>query len=387
MVKKIFSIFLYWRLFLFLPLIIAQTVIPLRRGYEYTLFPYFIKSSSPLHHFLLYPFGNFDAVYYLMIAGAGYTVNAGFFPLFPFFLWIISLPFGSVVSFYPIQYILATVLVNATVLGTIWFLYKLVRLDFAKETALEVVVAFLFFPTAFFLACFYSEGLFVLLTVSSFYSARRRNWALAGITGILLTATRLVGVAILPALLWEWYCWWRNDEKKTLRNFTLTFFPLALTPIGLIAYMLFNQYKWHDALFFVHAQGAFGNNRSISSVVILPQTLFRYLNILTSVSSLQYEWWISLLELVSVLFALFFLYLAIKRKIRLSYIIFSFIAFLIPSSTGTFTGMPRYILVIFPIFIALALLKNKTLRYALYTLFFLLQMFLFTLFAKGYFIS
>ncbi|MDP3940781.1 MAG: mannosyltransferase family protein [bacterium] len=387
MARKLFGIFLYWRLFLFVPLFAASLVLPARRHYEYTLLQYYIGSDSPINHFFLIPFGNFDSVYYLMIAGAGYTINAGFFPLFPLLLRAISMPFGKVDPFYPIQFVLAFLLVNVLAFGAIWLLYKLIRLDYAKEIATESVLAFLFFPAAFFLVCFYSEGLFVFLTALSFYFARRKNWAGAGIAGILLTATRIVGIAIVPALLWEWYSWWRNETKRTLRTLLVSLIPVLLTPLGLIAYMAYNYVKWSDVIFFIHAQGTFLNNRSVSSVVLFPQTMFRYLKILTSVSSMQYEWWIALLELVSVLFVLLFLLLAWQKKVRTSYLLFAVLAFLIPASTGTFTGMPRYVMVLFPLFIATALLKNKTIRYSIYTVFFLLQILLIFLFAKGYFVA
>ncbi|MBI2442433.1 MAG: hypothetical protein HYV40_00805 [Candidatus Levybacteria bacterium] len=386
--KKLLGLFLYWRLFLFLPLFVANMVIPARRGYEYTLLSHFINGDSPLNYFLLSPFVNFDGVYYLMISGAGYTVNAGFFPLFPLVLKFLNLPFGTVHHFTITQYVLATILVNVIGFLVAVFFYKLVRLDYDKEAGFYAVLGLLFFPTAFFLASFYSEGLFLLLTIVAFLFARKKKWVFAGISGVLLTATRVVGIAILPALLVEWYIWWKSSGKKfSVRIFLTSLLPTLMTPLGLIGYMVYNAVKWGDALYFVHAQGNFANSRSVYGVILLPQTLVRYAKILTSVSPGQFEWWIALLEVTAVLFGITMLFVAWKKKVRVSYLVFAVIAFLIPSSTGTFTGMPRYVLVLFPIFIALTLLKNSKIRFALYAVFFVLQILLFTLFAKGYFIS
>lgn len=388
MYKKILGLFLYWRLFLFLPLFVAHLVIPQRRGYEYTLLPYYIKTASPLNHFFLSPFANFDGVYYMMISGVGYTVNAGFFPFFPLLVKFFTLPFGQIDPFAMTQYVVATLLVSGLTLGSLVLLYKLVLFDFSKSIAMQSIIGLLFFPTAFFLASFYSESLFLFLSLTAFYFARKRKWWLSGLAGVFLSATRVVGIVLLPALLWEWFVWWRDKKvKKTTKSVLTSLLPIFLTPLGLLGYMVYNFTKWGDSLFFVHAQGNFFNNRSVSSIVLFPQTVLRYAKILTTVSSRQFEWWIALLEVASVFFALTMLYFAWKKRVRISYILFAVCALLIPGSTGTFTGMPRYTLTLFPVFIAVALIKNTYVRYSLYTVFFLLQILLFTLFAKGYFIS
>ena len=45
--------------------------------------------------------------------------------------------------------------------------------------------------------------LFPLLAISCMYYARTRRWTLAGLTEMLSTATRLTGLALVPALLSE----------------------------------------------------------------------------------------------------------------------------------------------------------------------------------------
>ena len=56
-----------------------------REGYAYTLLPYFLQKESILSNFLFYPFGNFDAVYYLLIAAKGYLFSTPPFILRAYF--------------------------------------------------------------------------------------------------------------------------------------------------------------------------------------------------------------------------------------------------------------------------------------------------------------
>ena len=145
--------------------------------------------------------------------------------------------------------------------------------------------------------------------------------------------------------------------------------------------------KTGSFFYFLTAHANMGTERSADSIILIPQTLFRYAKILSTLPNSYFEWWIALLEVSTFFLVSVLLYIAWKKKIRTSYLIFSILAFLLPASSGTFTGLPRYSLVIFPIFIALALLKNRTIQilYVLISsiLLFLLLMF----FSKGYFIA
>lgn len=380
MTKKIIFLFLFWRIFLFLPLIASEVFLSSRTGYGYTLLPYFLnKSSHLLSHFLIYPYGNFDAVYYLLIAGKGYTVNAGFFPLFPLSIHIVSLPF-NVLPFDLIQYFLAIFLVSLFLLASLITFYKLVRFDYKENVAIWSIVFLLIFPTSFFYGAIYSESLFLLLSLLAFYFARKKKWFLSGITGAFLSGTRLVGIFMLPSLLFEYFKYEKNKSLGKLLS-------ILLVPLGLITYAFYNLQKWGNAFYFIQAQGNFANNRSVNSIILFPQTLFRYIKILITLKPNIYEWWVAFFEISFFIFALSLLYIAWKKKVRFSYLIFGILCFLLPISSGTFTGLPRYVLTIFPIFITLALIKNKLFKIAYSAISIILLFLFFMLFSKGYFIS
>lgn len=380
MIKRIISLFLGWKFFLLLSLIVAVNILPPRTGYSYTLLTYFLEKGSILSDFLLYPFGNFDAVYYLLIAAEGYTINAGFFPLFPLLIRILTFPFGNILPFSLAQYFTAITLVSVLFLASLFMFYKLVKIDYKENIAIESIIFLLVFPTSFFFSALYSESLFLLLSLLGFYLARKKKWFWAGIAGALLSSTRLVGIAIWPALLYEYF----KENKNKINIKTLS---LLLPPLGLISYVIYNFYKWGNPFYFIAAQGNFQNNRTVDSIILFPQTIFRYVKILFSVNPNIYEWWIAFFELFFFIFASILSYVAWKKKIRISYLIFGALCFLIPISSGTFSGLPRYIAIIFPIFIALALLKNRTLKVIYLAVSLLLLFIFFMLFSKGYFIA
>lgn len=379
MIKK-FLLFLGWRIFLFLPLIISQTFLGFRTGFDYTRLTYFLSDkTSILSNFLLYPFANFDGVYYLLIAAKGYTVNAGFFPLFPLSIHIATLPF-NVLPFDLAQYSIATFLVNIYFFTGLIVFYKLLRLDYKKNIAILSIVFLLIFPTSFFFASIYSESLFLLLSLASFYFVRKKKWFWAGIVGAFLSATRLVGITILPAMLYEYFKYEKNKSVTKLLS-------IFLAPLGLIAYAFYNLQKWGNAFYFIQAQGNLQNNRSVESVILPIQTVIRYFKILISVNPYLYEWWVAFFELSFFIFSLILFYIGWKKKIRFSYLLFGLFALLIPSLTGTLSGIPRYVLIIFPIFITLALIKNKLFKIIYCAISAVLLFLFFMLFSKGYFIA
>lgn len=379
MTRIIIFLFLVWRFFLFLPLIVSQNFLSPREGYGYTLLTYFLEKGSVLSNFLLYPFGNFDAVYYLLIAAKGYTVNAGFFPLFPLSIHVVSLPF-NVLPFAPIQYFISIFLVSIYFLAAIILLHKLIKLDYKENVAISSLLFLLIFPTSFFFASIYSESLFLLLSLLAFYFIRKKKWFIASLFGGLLSATRLVGIAIFPAILYEYFKFEKNKSLGKLLS-------ILLAPLGLIAYAFYNFQKWGNPFYFIQAQGNFQNNRSVESVILPIQTVFRYIKILISVNPGIYEWWVAFFELTFFILVLILFYVAWKKKIRISYLIFGLLCFLIPASSGTFSGLPRYVLTIFPLFITLALIKNKGFKLIYCTISIILLFIFFMLFSKGYFIS
>ncbi|MBI2074630.1 MAG: glycosyltransferase family 39 protein [Candidatus Levybacteria bacterium] len=390
-IKFILIVFLIWRLFLFLPLFLGYLLLASRSGYEYTNIWKFISPYYPVSSFFLYPWANFDGVHYLRIAGDGYTNNGGFFPFFPLIIHVASLAFGGSSVFGSVEFFSALILSNIFFLLAFIVFYFLIRFDFSEKIAVSSIVFLLLFPTSFFFGSIYTESLFLLLSLLCFFHARRKEWLQAGILGSLLTATRIVGISIFPVILYEFIVAEKVQlafrQKKDRLKLFIKSLPLYFIPLGLLSYMWFNVLKWGNAFYFLKAQGTLMNGRSTDSIILFPQTLVRYAKILPTVSFYQYEWWIALLEISTFIIVSILLFVAWKKGIRFSYILFSLFCFLIPVSSGTFTGLPRYSVVLFPIFIALALINNKKIQIAYAIISTVLLFILLMLFSRGYFVA
>lgn len=381
-IGNLLFILILWRLLLFLPLFFGKNI-PYRPKYEYTQIFCSTPEYQPVNSPLLFPWANFDGVHYLDIAGNGYKDNGRFFPILPLLIRGIATFFGTGAAFGAVQFFSGLFLTNISFFLAIIFLYKLLRLDFSKEVSFWTIIFLIAFPTSFFFGAIYSESVFLLLLVLSFYNARKQHFFLASLMALLLSITRPIGLLIIPALLYELYL-----QKKSIKNYLLPITCyLLLIPTGLIFYSLYSYFKWHDPLFFLHAQAMLQNGRTVTGFIFPLQTVWRYIKILMTVSRRQFEWYIALLELGSFLFAGCLLLASWFKKIRPSYLIFSILAFLVPVVSGTFSGLPRYVLVLFPIFIALAQIKNKWLKIGYIALGLILQFVLLLFFSRGFFIA
>ena len=108
-------------------------------------------------------------------------------------------------------------------------LYYLARLDIPSRRAERAVVLAAVFPFAFFFGVVYTESLFLLLTVTTFYAFRTRHWIWGGLAGALATATRVNGLLMLPAL--AWLAW--REVGPDRRERVLAVAGLALVPVGI----------------------------------------------------------------------------------------------------------------------------------------------------------
>lgn len=121
-----------------------------------------------------------------------------------------------------------------SVLGLLLF-YQLARLEFDKRTAWWALLALLFFPSAYFFNAGYTEGLFLVFAVGSFFFARRGNWPGAGVLGGLAALTRIVGVVLWPALLVE-FLLQKREKKQSWGEITW----LLTIPGALVVYLIYN---------------------------------------------------------------------------------------------------------------------------------------------------
>lgn len=329
------------------------------------------------------PEGNFDGVFYVNISEYSYRgLDQAFFPLYPLFMRAVTMS----TSIPP-----AASGIIVSTLSLIVLLYTFKRLmvfDGFRKYSMWVILFLLLFPTAFFLQAVYTESLFLMLVLLSFLFGRKSMFKLATFFAVLATATRIVGIFLLPALLLESYIQMRNNKEKiTINSFFKKSWIIFLTPFGVISYMSFLWYNYADPLLFVHIQPAFGAGRSGGELIFLPQVIYRYIKILISVSYTSQTFFVSLLELVIFLVISLLLVLGYKKGIRKSYILFSILVLYFPTLSGTLSSIPRYAIMSFAVFIFLGTLRNKKVKIFILVIGLILQSILATLFLRGYFIS
>lgn len=315
-----------------------------------------------------------DGGHFLGIAKSGYLhpFQYAFFPLFPLLIKIFALLLGG-------QYLVSGLfLSNFFLLLALIFCFKLCQLDFGSQVARKTIFFILIFPTSFFLAAVYSESLFLFLVCSSFYFARQKKWLVASFLAALASATRPLGIVLLPAFLFE-YLYQKQFRLKIDGNFFAIFF----SSLGLVFYLVYLKITTGNPWIFLHAQEHWQRTLSFPW-----QSLMSYgYSVLTGnlVGSPSYAQ-----ILVEFATALIFLLILIFSSvyIRISYLIYSFFYLIATFASGSLLSQPRLVLVVFPAFITLALWsRNKIFDFFL-TMAFLLFLSLFlSLFINGFWIA
>lgn len=370
------KLFVGWRLILFLFLFLAIRLIPLQQDFLGG------RMANYLENPWLWAWVNFDGEHYLAIAQEGYRpLTYFFFPVYPMLVKALSVIGGfRRPDFLAFAGLLIS---NISFFIALVGFYKLVKLDKPTRIAKLAVLLLLLFPTSFFFASFYTESLFLALVVWSFYFARRGNFLLAGALGGISTATRILGLALIPALALEA---WKGGKKNLLQKIL----GVLLVPVGLFIYMYFLKMKTGDPFEFLNTISVFGEQRS-SELILLPQVFYRYLfKILPNLNYSSFPTvFTTVLEIATA--AIFFVLAIISFvKTRLSYAVYFLIAYLIPTFSGSFSSFPRYALILFPAFILGAVLiasRPKVLRGIIYVILFITLAVSCMLFARGYWIS
>jgi hypothetical protein len=194
-----------------------------------------------------------DALSFLDLAQHGYPHEVGsreyliaWLPVFPMAIRIAHL-------LIPNWHAAAVVLSNVCCAGALTYLFLLARMEYEAEFAQRAVLFCAIFPTAYFLHIAYSEAIFLLLSVGAFYHARRGQWLICGVFGMLATGARVPGIALLPPLALEYL----QQRNFRLRDIQWDIAFLALVPLGALAYLWINYRYFGDPLHFLAAQKQF----------------------------------------------------------------------------------------------------------------------------------
>jgi hypothetical protein len=191
-------------------------------------------------------FSQWDAGWYLNIAENGYRGEqaAAFFPLYPMLVNGLGWATGSLV--------VAGVLISLVAAGVAAVVIAAIVRDLlGPQIARDSVLLLALYPAAFVFTSIYSDGLFLVLAAGSILAAMRDRPGLAGALGGLAVGTRLIGLALLPALvilLWP--------RVRSFRGFA-RLAPLALLPAAVGLFALYLDDRLGNWRAFIDAQSDF----------------------------------------------------------------------------------------------------------------------------------
>lgn len=317
---------------------------------------------------------HWDAESYLNIAEFSYTSSGKdayrivFFPLYPAFVAAFRVIFRN--------YIFSALVVSGAATLALGLSFReLVKLDYSERTA-QLAVLFLFiFPTSFFLHIPYSESLFLALAVGCFLAARKRIWLAAGILGALACLTRVNGLILIPALLFE-----VREEYRETRQINRSWIFLALIPTGFAGYLAVNYFVTGDPTkFLAYQRENFGRHFDVpwSGIMGVYNKIYASKPTEAQMNGVQ--------ELIFVIIGLFAT-IAGWRYLRNSYRVWMLLNWLLFISTSFILSVPRYTLTMFPMFIlmARAAMKNWWVK-VLFTVWSIFYLSLFLMqFARGW---
>ena len=304
------------------------------------------ESTNPL----LAVWGHWDAVHYLDIAGRGYYgTDMAFFPLYPSLIHFVAHFTGN-------GLIAGLLISNISLFFGLLFFYKLAEHQFNRAIAHRAIFYVSIFPTAVFFSAVYTESLFFALTVASFYYIREHKWLTAGLVGALAALTRSEGVLLVIPFAIELVATARTMPLGRFfapARLQRVLVGLVAIPIGLGLYMTWLWVLHGDPLYFSHVQANW--NRHLAWPWVAGVNAYK---IVAHSKSLL----VTADELIEIGFTVLMVAVTIAGafRLRVSYTVYSALSILVPMSTASLMSMPRFALVLFPMFLVLAIWGSRS---------------------------
>ncbi|MEI7645584.1 MAG: glycosyltransferase family 39 protein [Chloroflexales bacterium] len=371
----VLAVFLSTRIMLLLAVFLSSAAIPMPSSTNGYASPDNLLLDGLIRH---------DSWWYVNIAEHGYTMGdlatgqqgtVTFFPLYPLLVKLVAGLTGDV-------FVAGVLVSNLAFLAALGFLYGLVRREYDDETAARAALYLAAAPSTIFCAAMYTESLFIALVCATFYFAHRRMWELAAAAGALAAATRNTGVLMAVVIALEgmsqqgmrlrperllgptpaatariWADHLRRQFGIALASWR-SLLAAAYVAIGLLLYMAFLQLTFGDPLGFIHAQATWGRSTSATGITKI------FSNVVTNLNLGPNPWagQLNTLTVLNVLSTVGFLPLVVMCafKLRPAYAVYAALTFFVPLSTGTVGSMTRYVLMLVPCFVLLAVWGRRS---------------------------
>lgn len=353
------------------------------------------KNSQKDKDFLNEPFMNFqvawDSEFYVGIAVGGYDdprittgelrdgtklpLSYAFFPFYPATMAVIASP----LRLFGLNPIAAASLAGVIVslLGTLlamFSLYDLTRVELGEEGGLRAAFYMLIFPTGFFLAQVYTEGLFIGLALGCLMLIYHKRFLWAAILAALATLTKAIGLALVFPLFLGWAStvnWreiWRSGTQNLRSNFSgFHISALLVIILPVIAYLIWHYFLGDKA--FTIEREYFG--RGIFNWPELNRGLKMMFDSFRDGSNSQRTTYYAI-EVFGVILAVIACLFTARRYPGLT--LFSVFALILPITGSAPQSIIRYVLAVPAVFVFLARLGRNTVFDKAWTIFSLLMM-------------
>ncbi len=293
-------------------------------------------------------YAKFDSGWYLAIIEWGYgkpppdgkPSNHAFFPLYPTAAKVLRDTF-AIDGFH------AGLLVTYLCLFLAIALFHREAVErLGERDASSSVVFFLLFPTAFFLAAVYAESMFLLFALLAFRDARAGAAGKALLWGFLLGLTRASALAAAPALFLAALERPAPDGRRRWGRAL----AIGLVPVATVFLWIFGI-GWiygEPGLFFRSMQGWHRGTSSLSGIAAWLLSM--------KVRFVDMDWkrdpTLALDYGVALLFSLVGVFQLVRKKWADAAWTGGAVA--LPMTTGLSGGMPRFLIVVYPVYFALA---------------------------------
>jgi len=298
-----------------------------------------------------------DSDFFVRIAQNGYdSASAAFPPFYPALVAALGRIFFG-------HYLLAGLVISLLCcFGSFVLLHRLAEERLGADGARRSILYLAVFPMALFLQAVYSESLFLLLVLAAFALAERNRFAGAGLVAGLAILTRAAGFALLPSL--ALLAWRHRERLRALAGVALAVPVAAIYPLVLWQQLgdpwAFSdaQDRWHRHLSRAGPLGGIWRGvvagwRGAEQFVVGHGTNVPGTNPMHAAAE----------NVQALAFLVLFLVLTVVawRRFGAPYGLFAAVSLAIPlaypSSRWPLLSLPRFGLVIFPFFLALAALS------------------------------
>ncbi len=285
----------------------------------------------------LQPFGAWDGIWYQRLADYGYdpTVAHGngvaFSPLYPLLVRVTGNALGW-------SYLVAGVVVStAAFLVAIVLLHGLIERRMGERVARTAVWLTAFFPVAYLFSSVYTESTFLLVTVLTFVLLER-GWIVgASLAGSLAVLARPTGILLVPSLALRA---WKDGGRVLGWRLVARLLPILLLPAVYVAFGAYLYYRTGNPFATQSAQAAgWGRGINVLLVIGLPIAIVNGVAVaLDDGSHFMYV----LDTAFAMAWGLLLLEGLVRRRLPGEYLLYGWLAVILPILAGSYIALPRY---------------------------------------------